>query len=376
MTAATSVERLHVVHVINHLPVGGAERFLSLLAPAQARAGARVAVLSLVEPNPLAAALVDAGVEFAAMGRQRLNDPRLALDLWRDFRARRPDIVHTHLFYADTFGRVAARRAGVRAIVSTEHSTEGGHLSRRRRAAMRLGARLASRLVAVSEEVRAAASVRLRIPAADIAVVPNGIELASWSDAEPLPRDTFRIDEDTLLIGCVGRLDAPKGHDVLLEALAQLRIPKWAVLVVGDGPLRPELETRARELGLEGRVRWLGTRADVPRILKMLDVFALPSRYEGHSMALLEAMASGRACLVSRIPEIEATLGGAGTYASSGDPAAWARALESLAADPDGRASAARAAQQAAQRFGIEASAAAYARIYRETLAEARSRPR
>ena len=364
-----------VVHVINNLVVGGAERFLVLLADAQRRLGLDVEVCALVEPNPLAPQLAARSIPFTRLGRQRLNDARLVPDLVRHLRARRPDILHTHLFYADTAGRIAGRLAGVRAIVSTEHSTEGAPLSARRRLAMRGTAGLAQRVVAVSEPVRRAAAARLGIDVERIEVIPNGIEIAPWEDAAPLAASELGVEPGTILVGSVGRLDEAKGYDVLIESMVRLADSRLRLLLVGDGPRRAALAALVADRGLAEKVRFLGWRDDVPRVLATLDVFVLPSRWEGHSMALLEAMASGRPCVVSDIPELTDVLGDACERARPGDPDALASALRALVDDAARRATLAAGARAAARRFSIEASAARYVTVYQQIAPRAWNGP-
>lgn len=359
-----------VVHIINNLPVGGAERFLVLLAHAQARHGIRTEVVALTGPNPLAESLAARGVPFTALGARSLRDPRAATDLWRLLRERRPDAVHTHLFYADTFGRVAARAAGVPVVVSTEHSTERTQISAKRRWGMRLTAPLVQRVAAVSKAVAEAAVGRTPSLAGKVVVIPNGIELEPWMRAVPLPREGWRAGAGDFVIGCVGRLDAAKAQDVLVDAVAEAGDRRWIVVVAGDGPLREPLAARARDRGVESQFRWLGFHDDVPALLAAVDVYVQPSRYEGHSMALLEAMASGRACVVSDIPELVRTLDGTGAVVPAGDAPALAAALRRLQGDPELRARWGHAAQQAVQPNSIDASAAQYVALYREVAAE------
>jgi glycosyltransferase involved in cell wall biosynthesis len=363
--------RRFVVHVINDLNVGGAERFLVQLLAAQAELGWRTAVVTLGEPNPLARDLYGKGILYRGCGRARLNDPRLVLDILGVLQRLRPDVVHTHLFYADTFGRVAARLARVSAVVSTEHSTEGWALSRRRRAAMRCTARLAQRLVSVSAAVQRTAAVRLRLPPDRFVVIPNGIDLEAPARAEPLARADLGLGRDEVVVGCVGRLVESKNYDVLLRALAAVAdtATSMHVLMAGDGPARAALERLAATLGITKRVRWLGRRRDVPRLLASIDIFVLPSTFEGHSVALLEAMAAGRACVVSDIPELAETVGDAAVRVAPGDAEALAAALAALAADPDRRERLGEAARQAVQRFSIVAAARRYLDLYEEILA-------
>jgi glycosyltransferase involved in cell wall biosynthesis len=361
---------LHVAHVINNLTVGGAESFLVLLATAQRRQGLRVEICTLVEPNPLAGELAVRGIPFTTCGRRRLNDPRLLVDLTRFLRSRQPDIVHTHLFYADTFGRLAARAAGVRAIVGTEHSTERGALSARRLLAMRQTVSLAQRLVAVSESVRRASAARLGVDPRRFAVIPNGIELAAWESPVAASAAELGIEPGAPVIGAVGRLEDAKGYDVLVEAMSRIDHPRARLVLVGDGPRNESLHDLVHARGLDAAVRFLGWRRDVPRLVTAFDIYAQPSRYEGQSIALLEAMAAGRACVVSDIPELTDVAGPAAECVYPGDPDALADALRRLLADAARRAELGRMARETARLYSIEASAGRYAELYEELSAE------
>jgi len=360
----------HVVHVIDNLSIGGAERLVVLLASAQRRLGLEAEVCALTDPTPLAATLADHGVPFNRLHPGSSNDPRAVTRLWRFFRSTRPDIVHTHLFYADVFGRIAARLARVPIVVSTEHSTDPSRMSLRRRASIRGTAPLVSRVVAVSGAVEVAIRRRAGISAAKVEVIPNGIEVERWTGAAPADRRSLGVEPDAVLLGVVGRLDAAKAHDVLIDAVAAWGDPSVRVVVVGDGPLRAELEARAASRGVGERFLWLGVRSDVPAILAALDIYVQPSRFEGHSMALLEAMASGCACVTSDVPEIEAVLGTAGVRSRTGDARSLATELARLAADPDERRRLGAEARRRACRFSIETSAERYADLYARLASE------
>lgn len=365
---------MHVAHIINNLPIGGAERFLVQLAVAEQALGFGVSVLTLTEPNVLAAELSASAVPHVCMQRRRLNDPRVMLDLIRTLRELSPAVVHTHLFYADVFGRPAACLARVPAIVTTEHSTEAGPLSRKRRAGMRATARLAQRIVAVSPAVRVAAAARLGIDAKHIEVIPNGIDVDTCARATPASRRALDIPEGPVVIGCVGRLVDSKGYASLLDAMARLKDLPVHLLVVGDGPDRQRLEERAGFLGIGSRTTWLGFRNDVANILKTIDIFAMPSFWEGHSIALLEAMAAGRACVVSDIPELTETLGDAGGRVIAGNVESIEQGLRRLVTSPNERARLGVAAAARAQQFSIDLTARRYADLYASVLDAGRGR--
>jgi len=352
---------MHVVHCINNLPVGGAEQFLVELVRQQQRLGLHVRVLSLIPPNPLATELE---VPFECLGRRRLNDPRVIRDLVRTLRSGPVDLLHTHLFYADTFGRIAARWCGIPCI-STEHSTEAGTLSRRRQWGMRVTVPWARRVVAVSPAVQAAVCKRLRLPTDRVPIIPNGLDLSRFQNVTALQRAALSVPADAFLVGCVGRLVASKGLDALLQALTRPSMQDVHLLLVGEGPERPTLERQAAGIGVTARIHWLGLRRDVPEILAALDVFAMPSHWEGHSIALLEAMASGCALVVSNVPELTGTTGDAAVAVAPGNADSIAAGIRALRED-DRRQRAGAAARQQAQRFSIESAARSYQRLYNE----------
>jgi glycosyltransferase involved in cell wall biosynthesis len=233
---------------------------------------------------------------------------------------------------------------------------------------MRATAPLAPVLVAVSESVRDATRERLAGRAPRIEVIPNGIVVQDWAAAPPIDRAACGIPATAVRVGCVGRLAAEKDHEIVLEAVARLADANVHLLLIGDGERRAALAAAAARLGIAAQVHFLGWRDDVARWLRSLDVFAMPSRYEGHSMALLEAMAAGCACLVSDIPELRAQTDGSAWTAAAGDVDAWTRALRACIADPRARRERGAAAQRIAARSAIESSAAAYSELYARLL--------
>jgi glycosyltransferase involved in cell wall biosynthesis len=191
--------------------------------------------------------------------------------------------------------------------------------------------------------------------------IPNGVPDAAL---EPLPRP---FEGPT--IGSVGRLDRQKGYDVLLLALAEL--PEAALVLVGDGPERRRLEAVAGDLGVGDRVRFAGWQAEPRRHLTTFDVFALPSRFEGFPLAIVEAMLAGlpvAATAVGSVPEAVRE-GETGLLVPPAKPDALAAALRRLLDDPalrdrlgaDGRA-------LALERFTAAAMARSFERLYEEIL--------
>lgn len=143
----------------------------------------------------------------------------------------------------------------------------------------------------------------------DFRVIPNAIDTGLYAyrrERAAAVRDTFGIQESTLVVGHVGRFDPPKNHPFLLEVFSTLcrRHPDACLLLVGDGPGRQNAEQQAAKLGIASQVRFTGVRSDVPELMQAMDVFVFPSSYEGLGIAMVEAQAAGLPCLMSdRVPE-------------------------------------------------------------------------
>lgn len=218
--------------------------------------------------------------------------------LVRHLRRGRYSILHTFLYQADILGRLAGRLAGVPIIVSSLRCSyrwlKPWHFL-----VDRWTSRLADHITSVSEATRAFAIQEEGIAADRIATLRNGIDLTRFQQldrfaARQQVRTEFQLTDQTVVLSTVGRLHPQKGHDCLftaLEGLTDLPIP-WHLLVVGDGPLRGELQQRVASGSLAGRVTFTGTRQDIPQLLAASDLFAFPSLYEGLPNAVIEAMAS------------------------------------------------------------------------------------
>ncbi|HYZ76635.1 MAG TPA: glycosyltransferase [Gaiellaceae bacterium] len=215
--------------------------------------------------------------------------------------------------------------------------------------------------VAVGEPAAREVERLAGLAAGSVRSIPNGVPDAVL---EPLPRP---FPGPT--IGSVGRLDRQKGYDVLLQALAVL--PGAALVLVGDGPEREPLETLARDLGLGGRVRFAGWQAEPRRHLTTFDVFALPSRFEGFPLAIVEAM-------LAELPVVATAVGSVpeavredetGLLVTPDEPAVLAAALGRLLEDPTLRDRlGARGRALALERFTAAAMARSFERLYEEIL--------
>ncbi|HET9592833.1 MAG TPA: glycosyltransferase, partial [Solirubrobacterales bacterium] len=224
----------------------------------------------------------------------------------------------------------------------------------------------------VSGEIARELRDQLGWPAEKIDLVYNAVDLARVEvEAPPGLREQLGGDAGKQLVLTPARLDAQKGHRALFEAIPQ--IPDALFLLAGEGPEREPLEALAARLGIADRVRFLGRREDVPELLAACDVFALPSLYEGSSLAVLEAMAAGTPIVSSAIGGTEELIadGRSGLLVAPGDSEGLAAALRRVLGDPELRQGLAIAARERVE-AGLtrEAMASRVTGIYRELLGE------
>jgi glycosyltransferase involved in cell wall biosynthesis len=320
----------------------GVAIYVRQLTAAAVAAGHRVTVVSPGQDRgPLAAWVRSAGAEHRTLNMARKPAVRDVFDLVALRRlARGRDVVHLHSSKAAALGRVAALSLGRRrrpAVVVTAHYWSwlvGGRWAPLYRWIERRLARRCDSIVAVSEgeaaegRVVLGASVPLRL-------IPNGVDRARFSpDGDPADRDP-----DHPLLVCVGRLSAQKGQDVAIRALARVddRTARLRLVGAESGPgERARLGALAESLGVADRIDWRGAVEDTAPEYRAADVVLAPSRWDGLSLALLEAMASGAAIVASDVNGSE-SLGGAGVIVPPDDPEALAEGIDRLLEDADRR---------------------------------------
>jgi glycosyltransferase involved in cell wall biosynthesis len=334
---------ISVAHVIDHLGAGGAQRLVVDIATRQARRDMSVAVIALRGPTPLSAELAAAGVPVHCLDRGKW-DLRQVTTLQRLLHALRPTVAHLHLMGAHTIGRLAAALAGVPATVLHDHEAgaetyvyPGPLLALRRLVEPRIAAPGVA-YIALTEEAAAYAVNVSRRPAQQVAVVPNGIDLAHLAACaldRAAARSHLGLPAWATLIVSVGRLQPVKGFDLLLEAIATMPATVHLALA-GDGPERAALAACAARPGLAGRVHLLGHLADVRPLLRAGDIYAQPSRREPFGLAAAEAAACGLPVVASAVGGLREIVchGETGLLVPPGDPAELAAALAQLVADP------------------------------------------
>lgn len=360
---------LRVLHVTLNLGVGGLERVVYNLCVHSAERGVRSSVVCLHFGGAFAERLREKGIPIHVLASDPARPPRDSFrSIARILREGRFDAVHSHNTGPFLQGALGSFLGSIPTLIHTDHGRGTPGLLRWR-IAEHLLAGMAWRVVGVSPETTSALARHARIHPSRLETIPNGVPASLPSGTRDGLRARLGVPADSVVGGWIGRLVPQKGIDLLLEALAHGRVPpNLTVLLAGDGPERGPLEARARALGIDGRVRFLGTRMDGPDLLAAFDLYVLPSRWEGLPLALLEAMAA-------RLPVVAASVGGvpeavvhqqSGLLVRPGDPAGLSGAMARLAADPGLRRSLGEAGYlRFREQFSMDRMVDRYSRLYR-----------
>lgn len=284
---------MRILYLITDLEVGGVPLHLLRLASEMKRRGHDVSVASLADVGPVGERLRAAGIDVHACGGCCGMDVRVLGRLKRIIRVAKPDVVHSMLFHANVAARWAGKRAGVPGSrifceIQTVEVERKWHLLVDR--FTHGGCRFTiGNSPSVVEHLHAKAG----IPRDRLRLIRGGIDAGRFDGVAAADRKSLGLPVDARMLLWVGRLDPVKGLDVLIRALAgHVDDSRAHVVLVGDGPIRGQLERLATGTGVEERVHFVGRRDDVPSLLAAADVFAFPSQTEGLPNALLEAMAS------------------------------------------------------------------------------------
>jgi glycosyltransferase involved in cell wall biosynthesis len=363
---------LRVLHIIESLARGGAERQLVNQVLAHDRSAIHPSVVALNPPLDLAAELRAAGIAVMTLNLPTFHDmAAAAFRLSGIIKTLRPNIVHTWLSRADFCGRVAAvlnQRIPVISSIQAPIYDPTMYLDnpaqkRWKLAIVRQMDRWSGRMaqatyVGCSQDVVRSTGAALAIPEQRLHMIYNSVN--------PGPARAEQIDKRII---AVGRLIAQKGHPYLIEAMPAVlaRHPDATLDVVGDGPLRGELERQTERLGIGHAVRFLGIRSDIPALLGRSAIFAFPSLWEGLPLALLEALGHSMPVVATDISPIREIIeaGVHGVLVRPQSPPALAEALIALIDNPEQqRIFGVAGYQRVNERFNINATVREWEQLY------------
>ncbi|MBP8951428.1 MAG: glycosyltransferase [Armatimonadetes bacterium] len=367
------MKRPRVMHIIGCLAPYGSER--SMLNVCLSLRDRYEPIVLAFGGGTLARTLADEGIQFETMSSAETEEG----SLWRRFefcrnRIRRyqPDLVHTHYAYSNVLGRLAAHMQGIPTVghIRGPERLSGTLLYR---TAYRVAHHGRTRLVAVSrglaDVVEAATGLRPL-------TIYNAVDEAALFPESGVPADLNRelgVDDGAYLVGTVGRVEPRKDYPSLLRCAQKVcrAAPDLHFVCVGDGRQREDMERLRDEMGLSGRVHFLGYRDDIGAILQRLDVFISTALAEGLPRVVLEAMWAGLPVVGTRVLGTEETIidGQQGFLVPAGDDEAMAERILQLYRDPQLRE---QMGQQAYERvrdkFSLDALARSIDALYRELL--------
>ena len=361
-----------VALVITDLNVGGAERALVSLTVRLNPQRWQPAVFCLDKRGLLVDTLLEANVPCECLNIRRQHPLQAVTRLARGLRRFKPQLVQSFMFHANLLTRFAAPWAGSPWVIGGLRVAE-----RERRWHLildRLTAVLSTGSVCVSHGVLRFSRDIAGLDPERLTVIPNGIEVAPFVAAVPVPRAALGIPANVHLALYVGRLDRQKGLPDLLQAAEQVisERPDWHLALAGDGPSRDWLIRHIVDSELlRGRVHWLGRRNDIPSLLRSADVLVHASLWEGMPNSVLEAMAAGIAVIGTAVEGTEDLIvpGRTGWLVPPHDAVSLARVLLEAAESPERLRRYGRAGQlRAEHEFSLEQTVAAYEHLWARVL--------
>ena len=366
--------RYEILFVIDNLKPGGAQKTLLSLVGAINTSQVEPVVWCLGGTGPVEHSLSAAGVRVLRFNRFLIYSGIALLLMARHIRRHRVLLVQSFLFHSDVLSRILRKLTRVPAVVASVRSAEitkpGWKCWLNRRVAT-----WADLTIAVSEDALEFAARREGLRREKAVIVMNAVDPASYDPGLRVSAQLLDagIPPNARVVGTVGRLGPEKAHRSLLEAFVEVRrrVPDAHLVIAGDGPLRNGLVALAQRPGLADRAHVLGFREDVPRLLGAMDVFCLPSLFEGISNALLEAMAMARPCVATDVAGNKALIrdGVEGILVPPSDTKALAEAIVNLLEDRE-RATAmgAAARKRVEEEFTIDRMVKGYEAAYRAAL--------
>ena len=330
------MSRLRILFVVRKLDVGGMER-MAIDLMTHLDPGRYTPLLCTIEdPGELATVITKAGIEIVPLNKKSGIRASCVWSLRELLVKRKVELIHTHNETAHFYGAIANTCRSDRVpLIHTKHG-RGEPEHKRSVLRNRLCSLMSDAVVAVSDDVKQVCHVVERVPLRKLKTIVNGVPLEPYITAAK-----NRTARDDVVFGHVGRLSEVKNQQLLLRAFSRLvaEFPRARLTVVGDGPLRTELEQLAGHLGIVDKVTFTGYQADIPSLMSGFDCFVMSSVSEGLPLVVIEAMAAQCPVVgtdVGGMREIVAE-GQTGYLVDSGDEDALVRRLLDVARDPDRR---------------------------------------
>jgi sugar transferase (PEP-CTERM/EpsH1 system associated) len=292
------------MQVVFSLEVGGLENLVLTLVGKLNKTKYNISVCSLSAEGKLEDKFNDMGVPVYHVKKRAGIDYSLSFRLAGLFMTNRIDVIHSHNPSPWLYGCPAAKISGVKAVVHTEHS----HLDISQAGLMkveRILSKFTDKIISDAHPVTRFLIEKQMIPSSKIETIFNGIDIDRFDanfDKQEI-RSRLGISSESLVLGCIARLEAVKDHVTLLESFSIVsnKFPKAILVLVGDGSQKEKLKEKSATLGIREKVLFLGTRMDAQEVIQIFDIFVLSSLSEGLSIALLEAMAARKPIVATNV---------------------------------------------------------------------------
>ncbi len=368
---------MKVLHIINSLGVGGAEKLVVLLIPALRKAGVDADLLIVDRHQTIFHEQLEArGVDnIQSLKMERFYNPFAILKLAYILRKHRRhyDVIHTHLFPTQYWVAIAAFLARVKTPLMT---TEQNTTNRRRSIKFfqfldKYIYRRYSVITTVSPLATEFLSNYVNKNVIRYITIPNAVDVESLSNAQEINiASELGVSIDTTFAIQVSSFSPQKDHETLITAMSKVKTDSLHLLLVGDGNRRNSMKQLAESLGVDDRVHFLGIRNDIPSLLKSSDIAVLSSHYEGLSLSLLEAFASGTPFVGSDVPGLGEITQRGGLTVPHKNSDALAAVLDNLSDSCSLKQSTAENGRAVAEQYSIQKISAQYIKEYELLLAK------
>ncbi len=371
-------ERAKITFLITDLDFGGAEQVLYELCRGLAPKF-QIQVLTLKRKGHFAKLIEELGVPVKSYGLGQKINPAYVLRLLpvflsisSDLRKCKPDLVQGILFQGNLMAKLTGKISGSKTILCAIHTFDRARL---KAVAEMLTSSLARKYIVVSGALKIFCVKNYSIPADKISVIKNGIPLPDNVPAQSNLREKLGIKPGARNIGAIARLHREKGIDLLVRAFHSLagEFPDLDLVIIGDGPEKSKLEQMSKNLGISNRVRFAGFLPEPEQYLSLFNLFALPSRIEAMPVALMQAMAAGKAIVAAKVGGVPELMedGKEGLLVPAEDESALSRAISRLLREPAlAMALGAKAKERAGREFGLEQMLESYLALYQELTKE------
>ncbi len=362
---------MKILHLINSLETGGAEKLLLDSLPLYADLGITADLLLLKETDSLFLKELKEKecCSIYSLGLVSVYNPIHVFKMIPFFK--KYDLIHVHLFpaqYYAVFAKILFR-SKVK-LVFTEHNGTNRRLNNAFfRMIDRQIYKFYSRTICITQEIKEILVKHTGLPSAKFPVIENGVNLTEIASAAAYSKVRLHsaIMSGDLVVIQVAAFREQKDHETLIKAM--LLLPHYIKLIlVGTGLLKIKFEKMVVSLGLEKRIFFFGVRRDIPQLLKTADVVVLSSRYEGLSLSSIEGMASGKPFLASAVPGLIEVVAGAGILFPVGDEKHLAKEILHLANDPTHYAATANKCMMRAKEYDILTMVRGHIALYHDIV--------